>query len=49
MKKDFKQWLQEQCCYWYLLTQAEEEQWFTQWLEECQTERKEHGEHEEMV
>lgn len=29
MKQNFKTWLQEKCCYWYLLTQEQEEQYFS--------------------
>lgn len=34
MKQDSKAWLQEKCCYWYLLTQEQEEQYFSQWFDE---------------
>lgn len=37
---DFKEWLREKCCCWYLLSDEEEYAYFNQWLDE-KNERKE--------
>lgn len=41
MEKDFTEWLREQCCVWYLLTQEQEEEYFSQWFDEMQEKGKE--------
>lgn len=47
--KDFEVWLQEHCCYWYLLSWEESERYFSEWFDECCRERKEQGDYDEMV
>lgn len=50
MLKEFERWLVGQCPWYYLLSQEQEEEYFSQWFdEEVCGQRKEIGEHEEMV
>ncbi len=41
MEKDFTEWLKERYCAWYLLTQEQEDEYFSQWYDEMQEKRKE--------
>lgn len=49
MLKEFERWLAGQCQWYYLLSQEQEEEYFSQWFDEVCRQRKEIGEHEEMV
>ena len=35
MEKDFTEWLREQDCVWYLLSQEQEDAYFTKQYDEC--------------
>lgn len=41
MEKDFTEWLKEHDCVWYLLSQEQEDRYFSQWYDEMQEVRKE--------
>ncbi len=41
MEKDFTEWLREHDCVWYLLSQEQEDKYFSQWYDEMQEVRKE--------
>ena len=41
MEKDFTEWVKERCCAWYLLTQEQEDEYFSQWYDEMQKKGKE--------
>ena len=41
MEKDFTEWLKEHHCARYLLTQEQEDEYFSQWYDEMQEKRKE--------
>lgn len=49
MLKEFEEWLFQQCPWHYLLSREQEEEYFSQWFDEVCGQRKEIGEHEEMV
>lgn len=49
MLKEFERWLAGQCQWYYLLSQEQEEEYFSQWFDEVSNEGKESAEHEEMV
>ena len=41
MEKDFTEWLKEHHhCTWYLLTQEQEDEYFSHWYDEMQETRK---------
>lgn len=48
MEKEFKTWLKEHCCVWYLLSQEQEEVYFSEWFDECMK-GKEQEDDEQMV
>lgn len=49
MEKDFTEWLKERYCAWYLLTQEQEDEYFTQWYDEMQETTKELAETEDYT
>lgn len=49
MEKDFTEWLKERYCAWYLLTQEQEDEYFSQWYDEMQETRKELAETEDYT
>lgn len=49
MLKEFERWLVRQCPWYYLLSQEQEEEYFSQWFDEVCRQRKESAEHEKMV
>ena len=48
MKQEFDEWLHEKCPWWYLITEEQEEQYFSQWFDECYL-GKEQDNDDEMV
>lgn len=48
MEKDFEEWLREHCCAWYLLSQEQEDKYFSEWFDEC-IKGKEQKDDEQMV
>ena len=40
MEKDFTEWLKERYRAWYLLTQEQEDRYFSQWYDEMKEMRK---------
>ncbi len=50
MEEGFTQWLREHYCAWYLLTQEQEDEYFSQWFDEMQEKQKKgEGADEQMV
>lgn len=49
MLKEFEEWLFEKCPWYYLISQEQEDEYFSQWFDEVCSKGKESAEHEEMV
>ncbi len=49
MLKEFEEWLFKKCPWYYLISQKQEDEYFSQWFDEVYSKGKESVEHEEMV
>lgn len=49
MLKEFEDWLFKKCPWYYLISQKQEDEYFSQWFDEVYSKGKESVEHEEMV